>query len=331
MNLLISSDLHCSDKARDNYRFGLFPWLRKQQEKHPIDFTLILGDITENKDRHSALLVNRLVEGLTGLKPPVIVLKGNHDCTDPNIPFFKFLNCIDGLKFVISPTFNKTLSAAFIPHCESQAIFDDACKQMPLKPDYVFLHNTFAGAKVETGMTVLSGLSASPIELLKPKLGVYSGDIHAPQRLAPVTYVGAPYMVRFNDKFTPRVLLISNGRETDLHFDCPRKLSLTVRDADDITRNKELRRGDQVKLTIEMAREEAVEWQATKQRVLAACREGGLEVFGCELQVNTTARRGRIKLSEGPAIRSPLEIMAAYCKAENVASSIKAAGEELLK
>lgn len=331
MKLLISTDLHCSDKARDTYRFGLFGWLKKQQEKYDADFTLILGDITENKDRHPSLLVNRLVEGLTSLRPPVFILKGNHDCTDPNTPFFKFLNAIDGLKFVISPTFNKTLGAAFIPHCADQATFDRACKQMPPKPDYVFLHNTFTGAKVETGMTVLSGLSASPIEALKPRLGVYSGDIHAPQRVAPVTYVGAPYHCRFGDKFEPRVLLIKDGKETDLHFDCPRKLTLTVRDADDITRNKELRRGDQVKLIIEMAREEAVEWQATKRRVLAACREGGLEVFGAELLVNTTAGRGRIKLSEEPAIRSPREIMAAFCKNEGVASNIKAAGEELLK
>jgi len=330
VNLLISTDLHCSDKARDAYRFGLFSWLQKQQEKYDADFTLILGDITENKDRHSSLLVNRLVEGLTSLRPPVFILKGNHDCTDPNIPFFKFLNCIEGLQFVISPTFNKALGTTFIPHCADQATLDRACKQMPPKPDYVVLHNTFTGARAETGAT-LSGLSASPIELLRPRLGVYSGDVHVPQRHGKVTYVGAPYTIKFGDNFTPRVLLVKDGQETDLHFDCPRKLTLTVHDADDITRNKELRRGDQVKLIIEMAREEAVEWRATKQRVLAACREGGLEVFGAELKVNTTARRERVKLNDETNLRTPLEIMQAFCKAEGVASNIRAAGEELLR
>jgi Calcineurin-like phosphoesterase len=330
VKLLITSDTHASDKARDAYRFGLFPWLKKQQEKYDADFTLILGDITENKDRHSSLLVNRLVEGLTSLRPPVFILKGNHDCTDPNTPFFKFLNAIDGLKFVINPTFNKTLGAAFIPHCADQATLDRACKQMPPKPDYVVAHATFTGARAETGAT-LSGLSASPIELLRPRLGVYSGDVHVPQRHGKVTYVGAPYHVRFGDNFTPRVLLVKDGQETDLHFDCPRKLTLTVRDADDITRNKELRRGDQVKLIIEMAREEAVEWQASKQRVLAACREGGLEVFGAELKINTMARRERVKLNDETNLRTPLEIMQAFCKAEGVASNIRAAGEELLR
>jgi hypothetical protein len=329
MSFLVTTDTHLSDRTRDGYRFGLFKWLRKQQEKHNVSATFLLGDTTENKDRHSSLLVNRIIEELYKLKPPVFILRGNHDGIDPNSPFFKFLNCIEGLQFIVDPYFNEEHGIAFIPHCADQATLDRACKQMPPRPKYVFLHQTFAGAIAETGVA-LTGLSASPIEALKPKLGVYSGDVHVPQRHLQVTYVGSPYHVRFGDKFDPRVLLLKGGQETDLHFDCPRKLTLTVRDADDITRNEELRKGDQVKLIIEMAREEAVEWQATKQRILAACREGGLEVFGAELKINTTARRERIRLSEGPPIRSPQEVMSAFCVAEGVANNIKQAGLELL-
>jgi DNA repair exonuclease SbcCD nuclease subunit len=327
MNSLITTDLHLSDRARDKHRFGLFRWLARQQEKYDVEATYILGDLTENKDRHSSLLVNRIVEELFKLKPPVFVLRGNHDGLDPNSPYFKFLNCIEGLQFVVDPCFNKALSVAFVPHCADQVTFNRACKQMPPKPALFLTHATFTGAKAETG-TALSGLSASPIELLQPGR-VYSGDVHVPQRCGPVTYVGAPFHVKFGDRFTPRVLLLKGDRETDLHFDCPRKLTLTVRDVDDILNNKELKVGDQVKLVIEMAREEAVEWQATKQRILAACREGGLEVFGAELKINTTARRERVKLNEG-SVKSPLEVMTAFCKAEGIASVIKAAGLELL-
>jgi hypothetical protein len=327
VNLLLTTDLHLSDQPRDARRFGLFKWLAKQQEKHAIDATLILGDITERKDRHSSLLVNRTVEELLRLKPPVYILRGNHDGIDPNSPYFKFLNCIEGLQFVVQPTFNEELGIAFIPHCSDQATFDRACAQMPPKPRLVVLHNTFQGARAETGAT-LSGLSTSPIEALKPRLGAYSGDVHVPQSHGAVTHVGAPYHCRFGDNFEPRVLLLKGDREIDLHFDCPRKFSLTVHDADDIFNSKELRPHDQVKLTIEMAREEAVEWQAIKQRVLAACRDCELEVFGAELQVKTTARRERVKLAE--AVTTPKDILAAFCKHENVASNIKAAGEEIL-
>jgi hypothetical protein len=327
MNLLFTTDTHCSDQPRDAYRFGLFRWLAKQQEKHAVDATLLLGDATERKDRHSSLLVNRIVEELLRLKPPVFILRGNHDGIDPNNPFFKFLNCIEGLQFIVSPEYNKDYKIAFIPHCADQAYLATACAWLPPKPRTLVLHNTFTGAKAETGAT-LSGLSASPIEALKPGR-VYSGDVHVPQRCGPVTYVGAPYHCRFGDNFTPRVLLLKGDREIDLHYDCPRKFSLTVRDADDILNSKELRPHDQVKLTIEMAREEAVEWQAIKQRVLAACRDCELEVFGAELKIKTTARRERVKLEEAVAT-TPKDILAAFCKAEGVASNIKAAGEELL-
>lgn len=328
MNFLISSDLHLSDRARDKHRFGLFKWLSKQQEKHKADATLLLGDLTEAKDRHSSLLVNHIVEELCKLKPPVFILRGNHDGINPDSPYFKFLSSIPGLQFVVQPYFNKEYDVAFIPHCADQAAFDRACSQMPPKPALVALHNPFQGARAETGAT-LAGLSASPVEALKPRLGVYSGDVHVPQRHGTVTYVGAPYHCRFGDGFDPRVLLLKNGSETDLHFDCPRKLTLTVTGADSITAS-DARQGDQVKLIIQLAREEAVGWQAIKQSVLAACREGGLDVFGVELQVMSTARRERVKLNDGVSVKTPKEVLAAFCKAEGVAANIRAAGEELL-
>lgn len=329
MNFLISTDLHLSDRSRDRHRFGLFSWLAKQQEKHNVDATFLLGDMTESKDRHSSILVNKIVEELIGLKPPVYVERGNHDGTSAESPYFRFLNCIEGLRFVIEPTYDPDLDVAFVPHCAGQAIFDSACKQMPRKPGMLLLHNTFQNALAETGAR-LAGLATSPIDLLKPGR-VYSGDVHVPQQCGPVAYVGAPYHVRFGDRFEPRVLLLKGDKEIDLHFDCPRKLTLTVRDADDITNNEELQRGDQVKLLIEMAPEDAVNWQACKQRIIAACREGGLEVFGAELKMDEPKHHERVRLDDEPRGRTPHDILKAYCKAENVPANIKQVGFDLLE
>ena len=242
MRFLITTDLHLSDRTQDLHRFGIFKWLLKKQIEHNTDAILFLGDTTEKKDRHPASLVNRIVEELFKLRPPVYVLRGNHDGANPNSPYFKFLNCIEGLQFIVEPYFNEGLKTAFIPHCADQTVFDAACKQMPSKPDYVTLHNTFTGARAETGAT-LTGLSASPIDLLKPRLGVYSGNVHVPQRHGKVTYVGAPYHCRFGDQFEPRVLLLKGGQETNLHFDCPRKLTLTVTNAHNIVLGDNVRRG----------------------------------------------------------------------------------------
>ncbi len=102
-----------------------------------------------------------------------------------------------------------------------------------------------------------------------------------------------------------------------------------IRDADDIASNKALRRGDQVKITVELAREEAVEWHEHKRRVLAACREGGLDIFGIDCTVKAS-RRERVKLDEGAKANRPQDILEAFCSNEGIASNIKQAGLELL-
>ena len=96
MSILIATDLHLSDRQRDRHRFGIFKWLREQQMKYQTKAVFILGDLTETKDTHNANLVNRIVDNLCSLAPPVFVLKGNHDYIDPSNPFFGFLDYIDG-------------------------------------------------------------------------------------------------------------------------------------------------------------------------------------------------------------------------------------------
>ena len=323
---LITSDLHLTDRARDKYRFGLFKFLAKQQEKYNVDATFLLGDITDSKDRHSSILVNRIVDELTGLKPPVYVLLGNHDYTNPESPYFKFLNCIEGIRFITKPTFNKRLGIAFVPHCGDQATFDAAVRQMPSKPFMFLGHNTFDGAKAETGSR-LSGLRASPIESLGATLS-YSGDVHVPQQCGPVAYVGAPYHVRFGDQFEPRVLLIRGERETDLHFDCPRKLSLTIRNASELLENKSIRPSDQVKLFVNLGREERVEWQHHKRQIIAACQKLGVEIYGVEL--NVTNIQGTITKAAEIRDASPAKIVEAFCRREKVPHNIKEVGLELI-
>lgn len=328
MTWLISSDLHLTDRPRDAYRFGIFKWLSRMQRLYGITATFLLGDLTDQKDKHSSALVNALVDGMTELHPPVYVLMGNHDFIDPANPFFRFLSCVEGLHFVTEPTWVEEHRVALIPHQPDQAAFDRACEIIQPKAKAVLCHATFDGAIAETGAR-LTGLRASLVSQMAPQATLIAGDIHRPQQLAcGVTYVGAPYAVRFGDDYTPRVLLIKGGKEQNLYFEAPRKWALTVRDEDDILHNEDLRSGDQVRLTIELAREEAVEHAAHKQRVLAACKKVGLEVYGVELRINTSQRRERGKVG---AVKSPEEVLTAFCQAENVASNIKKVGQELLK
>jgi DNA repair exonuclease SbcCD nuclease subunit len=322
---LLTSDLHLTDRPRDEYRWGLFPWLAKQQDKCGVTATFIAGDITQDKDKHSATLVNRMVDELIGLKPPIYILTGNHDYIRRDNPYFRFLSTIDGVHFVTEPTLIG--SVAMIPHQPDQASLDSACR-IAAKAQMALGHQCISGAIAETGRA-LTGL-AWPLAGSKAlPLGTFLGDIHRPQRLENgVTYIGSPYPIRFGDDFTPRVLLLKNGKEQNLYYPSPRKWVLTVRDEDEILNNEDLHKGDQVRITVEMTREEVCEWNTHRQRVLAACKELGLEVYGCELKVNTSERRERSVLKTA---RSPEDVLASFCKAENVSSAIKKAGIELIK
>lgn len=329
---LIIGDTHFTDNARDSHRFGIFNWIKKRQAKTNPAATFLAGDLTDNKDRHSATLVNKIVDGLTSLKPPVYILRGNHDYSrDQENPFFKFLSHIDGIHFITKPTVIKAgKRMALIPHYRTQDEFTAGVELCCAdRPDSFLCHQTFDGAIAESGVR-LTGLSASPIESFGPPLGVYAGDVHRPQTQGLVTYIGCPYQVRFGDDFEPRCIEVSpDGTEAYPWFDAPRKWSLAVRDAANILNNKDLYEGDQVKLTISVAREEAIEWQKIRAGCLAACKERGLEVHGVKLEINTVKRRERAKLddSNGSGAAGTFD---QFCKSENVASGIKKIGKEIL-
>jgi hypothetical protein len=82
------------------------------------------------------------------------------------------------------------------------------------------------------------------------------------------------------------------GQRKNLYFDDPYKHSLVVRDAHDIDAGV-LCVDDQVKLTIEIPREEAVEWQRIKAEILTACKEVGVSVHGCKIEIKTSKPKDR--------------------------------------
>lgn len=326
MKWLVTSDLHLTDRAKDAYRFDLFPWLATQQRTHNTTATFILGDLTDAKDKHSSTLVNKIVDGLYALKPPVYILRGNHDCIDPENPFFGFLNYINDIVFInneFSGFLEGVGEVTMIPHCRSQAEFDEACKFIK-KNDAIFLHNTFDGAIAETGSR-LSGLRASLVDLKGPR-GVWAGDIHKPQQCGPVTYVGSPYQIRFGDNFEPRVLLINDGKSSDLKFKCPKKWSLKITSDYDIIHNEDLKRGDQLKLTIALTREEFPEWTKLKSSILTVCREKGLEVHGFEIEILGS----RQVVKQNKKGKTNEEVFKGFCQSENIGSLVKKAGMEIL-
>lgn len=318
---LIVGDLHLTDKPRDAYRFDIFPWIKQQQKKYNVEYTFIMGDLCDAKDRHTATLVNKVVDSLTSIDP-VTTLLGNHDYIDPGNPFFGFLNYISCL--ICGP--DTVQNYGIIPHCRTQALFDDACDFLSHREfDTLLLHNTFTGAVSETG-AALSGLRPSWVDYFKPAR-VYAGDVHKPQTAGSVTYVGAPYHIRFGDNYQPRVLLLDGDNEKELYFPAPRKWKLHISSPDDLFEIRDLEEDDQVKITLNLAREEIPEWKAMRARIEAICREMCLEVYGISLKSSTTVRKAK---DVNRLQADPKEILTSFALKENLSAPIKQAGMSFL-
>ena len=92
--LLLTSDWHFSDNPRDAYRFGAVERIRQIGVEHDVDHFYILGDLTDFPDHHSAAFTNQVVDTLSKFAEHchVTIIRGNHDASDPAIPFFRFIN-----------------------------------------------------------------------------------------------------------------------------------------------------------------------------------------------------------------------------------------------
>lgn len=336
MAILISTDLHFTDKPRDSYRFGLFDFLVAERAKHNASLTLILGDITDLKDNHSSKLVNAIVDGLHKLAKdaPVIILKGNHDyLADPDSPFFDFLNYHKNIGFVTTPRTwitSEGKKLLFLPHIRDEETWDNF--RLDTRPDYAFIHQTVTGAISETGRR-LDGYSLKPLKRLR--CPVFAGDVHKPHTIGPVTYIGPPYHVKFGDNFEPRCAVLNQrtGKLKNIYFECPRKWSLDIDDPDELLRDKRLRSGDQVKVNLELHREDIVNWPAHKERIASILKQLELQSFGIELKVDkaVSRKRGEAKVEEQRQTRAPLEVFGSFCKTEKLPKAVRLAGKQLMK
>ena len=223
---LITSDLHFTDSPNTSYRWGLFPWLHEQIKKHHVKTLLILGDLTDQKDRHSSELVNKIVKHLNELPiDDVKILCGNHDWLVRGQEFFRFLNSFPHLQFITSPWEDDDVhgeSAFFLPYSKNPV---EDWKGMDFSHySWLFMHQTIKGAVASNGQ-VMDGETLPPLNAAQ----VYSGDIHVPQVISGVTYVGSPMAIHFGDNFKPRAILLDrNGVEHDLHFETIKRVVIKV-------------------------------------------------------------------------------------------------------
>ena len=328
MTFLITSDTHFTATPRDEYRWGLFPWLRKMAKKHDAGDIIFCGDLTDAKDRHPSTLVNRLVEELDTLASngiSVWLLKGNHDYVDADNPFFDFLSKVPHIKFITKPT-EITIQEERFLFLPSTRDYDADWAGLDVDAEYIFCHQTFDGSVAENGME-LRGIPPGVFKSFSGK--VISGDIHVPQDInKQIKHVGSPYRIHFGDTFTPRVLLLKDGRFTDLHFPCISREVIVVRSAEALDKY-EFPEGTQVKIRVKLKRAEYPEWTNIRKQAAEVASRKGWQLCGLELVELTTRVRDReIEVEE---TRTPETIVREYGKDRKLDKDMVEAGVDFLK
>lgn len=211
-DIIVLSDLHLTSNKADEYRWE---WLDKfkdylveHKDKTPLHL-IICGDLTEKKDAHPEVLVTRLtnnIRELSSMFEEIVILSGNHDGVVSDKPFFSFLSLIPKVKFITSPTVDGSI--VYLPHTRTPI---EDWKDVPLdKARYIFMHQTVSTAIAANNYRLTSQLPYDYFSAFPSIREVFSGDVHKPQELGIVTYIGAPYHVYFGDSYEGRYLLLKN-------------------------------------------------------------------------------------------------------------------------
>jgi hypothetical protein len=282
MNLLVT-DLHLDDHPDNEYRWQIWEHILQAVIQHCIETVFILGDWVDRKDRFTARFINRLVDtvrGITG-RARLVVLRGNHDTamTPPNYFDFMASHTIEGFEYVTSPRpfFSHLMLLPFTHHPKV------AWADLRLA-DYkaAFMHATVTGAVVENGIV----MENKNFPILPRAVKFYSGDVHVPQQVRNVTYVGAPHPIKFGDSFPCRMLVLNDDYAVvlELPLTPPRKIMADIRDVADLA-TLSARHGDQIKIRFNCPPSQIEHWGETEQQIIQWANEHGVTVAGTEIIV----------------------------------------------
>ena len=336
---VLCSDLHLTDNPADEYRFGLFPFLIECAENDlPAKGErrlFILGDLTQNKDRHSAKLVNRIADSLCslimfGAYTEIIILRGNHDGVDDSVAYFDFLNYVPRIRVITKPCIEVIdgKRVALLPHTRKPK--EDWALIEFTEAQYIFMHATAEGAIAESGTALTGDQNIKFLNDYNAK--IYSGDVHVPQRCGAITYVGAPYHIRSGDDFNGRVIVIEHGivsKTTEWHYSTLHKPKLTVGTKGIPVFGSGVRAGDQLSVVVSLKQEEVHQFQAVNDKVRAWCDQHKVTLTGVELKIDKP--KLRLKFGSGAAPITTAEAFDKYVSLTKPPQKAVEAGRKVLQ
>lgn len=331
MRTLVTADWQLAANPRDYYRHRLLRRMYNEAAELGVTQTFLLGDITEEKDRHTDWLVNKVVEHIEWFTRlgPVYIDQGNHDyLSDPDMPFFFFLRHLRAVRWVRQPTaFNSPGlgRVMFLPHTRNHKrdwkglTFKDAA--------YIFAHNTFAGARMAGGRAIEGGI---PTDIFPQRARVIAGDVHIPQTVGKVTYVGAPYTVDFGDDYQGRFLILDGKKATSHRLLGPQKRLIEFDHQLHLEhgKNDTYHPGDILKIRIAVPRSQIATWSKLRDDAKEWATRAECKVWSIEpVIIEDKIAKKRIRRAE---VKSDGEVMKEFARTRGISSQMLTYGEKFL-
>jgi hypothetical protein len=321
MKELVVGDIHLSANPRDEYRHDFQKWLRKTARTIKPDRIVLLGDLTEQKDRHPAVLVNRVVDHVYKLAriAPVICLPGNHDYREEGRAFFEFLSRIPNTIWVKEPM--RIDDGLFLPHTPD---YRRDWKHIDFQGiPFLYFHATFSGADLGNGVEARDGI---PVGIIPKQSVALCGDVHVPQETRSLVYVGAPYTVDFGDSYQSSIIhrtgSIYNRVDTS-HLAQKRTFHITTGDTD--LRNQFFNAGDICQITVDV--DDMGGWLPLRDGLKEDAEKRGLKVWAIKPKLIARAVRRQHKIRDNGSDR---ELLDTYAKRMGLTEHTIKAGLKLL-
>lgn len=218
MRHLITADLHLSPDPAHAYRFDAWARLVEAAKKAQPDKVVIAGDLVHRKSGHDGAFVNAVVDRLAWLREHtdgVLWLQGNHDYQPGQVPFWRFVGKVPGVRYIESV--EHADGVLYVPHFPPDVTIGWPSNTTRRPCSYVVTHYPLHGRSVYGGRPVegeprlreqLESLASNPD---RPK-GILSGDLHEPftdeaARRVPWYSIGSPHPVAIGENHDPRFML----------------------------------------------------------------------------------------------------------------------------
>lgn len=325
---LCTADVHLTANEADEYRWSFFDVVRNYFRNSRDRRFYVLGDLTDLRDRHPAALVNRLVDEFKSLSKMGVessIIMGNHDKSLRGDPYWKWLSAIPQVRYYAEPAAKGDLILLpFSPDPRTEWKDIDFTRYR-----CAFIHQTVNGAVRDNG--TLAEVDNFPI--LPRDLKVYAGDLHVPQRIGNVTYIGAPHPKNYGDDHPCRLVVLDDRTweiADEIELQPARKHMIAIGGIDDLDRFK-VRKGDMARVRFSLDASKIEQWPAEREVIIEWAKENGVHIASVEAAVEQRAVARPQREEEQRKLTDPEEVLISFANAEGLDEGLLNEGLNLLR